>query len=80
MKFLWKLFGDQIHSGFETCDCYVPPSSSDSFIDVKADVDTPGSRPAVSLPLLLYSSSKFAPTGVLSRALWQSLITEPQLH
>lgn len=69
MKFLWKLFGDQTHSGFETCDCYVPPYSSDSFIDVKADVDILGSGPAVSLPLLLYSSSKFAPTGVLSRAL-----------
>lgn len=69
MKFLWKLFGDQTDSGFETCDCYVPPYSSDSFIDVKADVDILGSRPAVSLPLLLDSSSKFAPTGVLSRAL-----------
>lgn len=68
MKFLWKLFGDQIHSGFETCDCYVPPYSSDSFIDVKADINIPGSRPAVSPSLLLYSC-KFAPTGVLSRAL-----------
>ena len=79
MKFLWKLFGDQIHSGLKPVNA-MPPYSSDSFIDVKANIDTPGSRPAVSLPLLLYSSSKFAPTGVLSRALWQSLITEPQLH
>ena len=69
MKFLLKFLVTKFILALRpvTATCHL--TQSDPFIDVTANIDTPGSHLALSLPLLIHSSSKVAPAGVLSRAL-----------